>query len=57
MKKLNLKKKVVVAEETVTKDVDEIIKDADIKKFGYSTHVILSGKHKGKKAIIGVYSK
>ena len=58
MKKLKLNKKVVIAEETVIKEVEDILKDQKIKEFGKNgAHITVPKQHIGKKAIIGVYKK
>ena len=57
-KDLNLKtKEKIVKEKSISKIVEEILEDQDIKVFGNASHIIMPKDLKGKKAIIGVYEK
>ena len=59
MTELKLKtKKKIIKERTISKIVEEILENQDIKQFGTGgSHIIIPVRHKGKKAIIGVYEK
>lgn len=60
MSKLTLtkKKQVINEEKTVNKDVEDILEDKEIKKFGRGgAYLNIPSKHIGKKAIIGIYEK
>ena len=59
MNKINLEtKEKIIKRKSISKIVEEILEDQDIKQFGTGgSHIIIPVRHKGKKAIIGVYEK